>query len=416
MECSACGRGTKRPVRTPGGGLICEPCAQKDTHATCHTCRRHRPVERRDGEGRALCRSCAANVPVTHACPGCARQTPGAGAARCPACELAGRVAKAVEVEAAVLRQDWVRDLFVAFCGWDGLRRKRGDMPKHIGAYARFFAVIDRECRETAEVTQARLVNLYGAEGLRRGFQVVSFLADRLALAWDPDAVAAANERRRVADVMATARGQSWAGDLAAYRDHLAAGSDIAPATARMYISAAAALLRSSGVCAAANLTQRHLSRHLRRLPGRRTNLLRFLSWLSSKSAQGFDAGTARRTPRRKFERSVIRKAETLLARLSAANGSRERRALVAAVIASVHGMPLKEVLALRRISRTMGSPIAVTRCGMGVELAEPLATAFRGIDACARGFAFQGRNGIQSLTASAVRHHIRTSRDRRDP
>lgn len=269
VACTACGRPTKRPSRsTAHGGPICEPCARKDTHATCRTCRRHRLIERRDEDGRPLCRACGADVPVAHTCPGCARAAPGSGAARCPTCELADRVSRAVEAGAGTLRQDWARDLFTAFCGWDDFRRERGDMPNYIAVYARFFAAIDAACGGAAEVTQARLVELHGAEGLRRGFQAVAFLAERLTLEWDPDGVAEASERRRVADVIKAARVEAWAADLQAYRDHLAAGPAIAPATVRMYVSAATALLRSSSVAAAAELTRRHVAKHLRRSAG----------------------------------------------------------------------------------------------------------------------------------------------------
>ena len=226
----------------------------------------------------------------------------------------------------------------------------------------------------------------------------------------DPDGVAAANESRRVADVVAAAHGSAWAADLEAYREYLAAGRAIAPATARMYVSAAAALLRSSGVSAAAELTQRHLARHLRHSPGRRTNLLRFLSWVAARSGQGFEPGPDRRTPPRKRERATMRKARILLDRLAAARSERERGALVAATIAVVQGLSLKEVLVLRRSSGTGGEAVAVTGSGMVVELAEPLAGAFGRINARARGTTFGGRNGVQPLTASAVRHHVRKS------
>lgn len=402
VTCVACGRPSLRPNRSAEhGGLICEPCARKSTHATCRTCRKHRPIARRDGQGRPLCRGCAAEVPVTRVCPTCGKATPGAGAARCPACELAGRVQHAVEAGSSTLRQAWVRDLFIAFCDWDGLRRARGDMPRHIAKYASFFAVIDRACSNASEVTQARLVELYGAEGLRRGFQAVAFLAARLALPWDYDDVAAANERRRVADLMAIARAKPWAGDLKAYGEYLEAGPALAPITKRMYVSAAAALLQSSGVQAAAELTQSHLLRHLRRSPGRRTNLLRFLSWTAGRSGQGFQAGPMRRTSPRKLEKATLRRATALLNRLAVARNPRERRAALAAAIAVTHGMPLKKVLAFRRNQHGHAA----------IELAEPFATAIHSMNEGQTGLVFLGRNGIQPLSTSAVRYHVRPPR-----
>ncbi len=416
VACVACGRMTKRPGRSPDhDGLVCESCRLAKTHATCATCLRHRRVARLNVAGRPLCAACGANRPVVHPCPDCGRNAPCGGSARCRPCALAHRVARTVVTEAAGLEQDWVRDLFTAFCGWGRLRRERGDMPRHIGSYASFFAAIDRGCGGIGEVTQARLIELHGAEGLRRGHQVVRFLVDRLALSWDVDAVGAATERGRVDAKVAAARDKQWAGDLEAYRVHLAAGRKLAANTTRMYVAAAADLLRASSVGRASELTQRHVARHLRRSPGRTTNLLRFLSWVTEESGQGFEPGRPRRTPPRKREKATLGKAAGLLARLGVAQSRPERRALLAAAIGVVHGMPLSEALALRRVVRVGDGPSpAIGPGGAPVELAGPLAAAFDSLAVGAGALAFPGRNGLQPLSISAVRHHVLKRRKRR--
>ncbi len=409
VACAACSRMTKRPGRSPGhDGLVCESCRLAKTHATCAACLRHRRVARRDAAGRPLCAACGADRPVVHPCPDCGRDTPGGGSARCMPCALADRVARRVVVEGAGLRQDWVRDLFTAFCGWDRLRRERGDMPRHIGSYASFFAAVDQGCNNVGEVTQAKLIELHGAEGLRRGYQVVRFLADRLALSWDVDAVGAATEQGRVVARVAAAQNEHWVGDLGAYRVYLEAGRKLAPNTTRMYVAAAADLLHASGVQRASELTQRHVARHLRRSPGRRSNLLRFLSWVAEGSGERFEPGRLRRTPPRKREKATLRKATILLDRLRMAQSQRERRALLAAAIGVVHGMPLTEVLALRRGVRVGDGPLpAIKPGGAVIELAGTLATAFKNLGIAPGFLAFPGRNILQPLSASAVRHHV---------
>jgi hypothetical protein len=351
---------------------------------------------------------------VTHRCPDCGGDTPGAGVARCMACDLAHRIARGGATEAAGFRQEWVRELFTGFCGWERLRRARGDMPRHIAAYARFFAALDRNCNTVREVTQARLIELHGAEGLRRGFQAVAFLADRLALEWDAGAVVAATERGRIEATVAGARDEPWARDLEGYRAHLAAGPELSPGTERMYVAAAAGLLRASGVQRASALTQRHLARHLRRSPGRRTNLLRFLSWVSDASSQAFDTGKAKRTQPRKREKATLRKSAALLGGLGAAGSRQERRALLAAATGVLHGLPLKEVLALRwEEAPGGGRATAIGRAGP-IELATPLAEGFHRTAAASGAFAFPGRSGLQPLSASAVRHHLPSARMRK--
>ena len=410
VACVACSCPTKRPARSAdAGGLICERCARRRTHATCRTCRRHRRVARRDGDGRALCKACGADEPVTHACPDCGLPGPGSGAAPCMRCSLARRIARTVAAEAALLGQAWTRDLFTAFCGWDGLRRERGDMPRHIRRYAAFFAVIDRNCASAAEVTQARLVELHGAEGLRRGFQAVAFLAGHLQLDWNVDAVAAATERGRVDTTIAAAGTEPWGRDLQAYRAHLAVSRKLTPVTTRMYVAAAAAMLGASGVRQASELTQRHLARHLRRSRGRRNNLLSFLSWVAATSVQRFDPGPARRTSPKKREKATLRKAAVLLDRLGAAGSRREHQALLAAAVGVLHGMPLSEVLALRRGDTPGIDQRAAVALGRVVEAVDPLIGGINKAEAKASAFAFYGRSGLQPLSASAVRHHVRS-------
>ena len=323
-------------------------------------------------------------------------------------CSLARRVASTVAAEAALLGQAWTRDLFTAFCGWDRLRRERGDMPRHVRRHAAFFAVVDRNCASAAEVTQARLIELHGAEGLRRCFQAVAFLADRLALAWDPDAVGAATERRRVEATIATAGEEPWGRDLDVYGRYLAEGGKLAPKTARMYVAAAAALLRASGIERASELTQRHLARHLRRSRGRRNNLLSFLSWVTGASGQGFDPGRARQTAPKKREKATLKRAALLLDRLGSVTSRREHLALLTATTGVLHGVPLSDVLALRR-NNVPGDGLAKT-IGFSVsgEILPSLTEEFRRAATASCAFVFPGRNGLQPLSASAVVHHLR--------
>ena len=325
-------------------------------------------------------------------------------------CSLARRVASTVAAEAALLGQAWTRDLFTAFCGWDGLRRERGDMPRHVRQYAAFFAVIDRSCASAAEVTQTRLVELHGAEGLRRGFQAVAFLAGHLSLEWHTATVVTVTERLRFEATVAAATKESWVRDLEAYRRHLVTRNRLAPQTTRMYVAAAAALLRASGVKQASELTQRHLAKHLRPFRGRRNNLLSFLSWTAAVSGHGFDPGRARRTAPKKRERAILKKAGVLLQKLGTAVGPREHRALLAAATGVLHGLPLSEVLALPGNDAPAGDQATAIGRTWPIDLVGAIAEAFGQSMIAPGAFAFPGRSGLQPLTVSAVRHHVRVA------
>ena len=409
VTCVACSRPTTRPARSAAaGGLICESCARQHTHATCRTCRRHRRVARRDDDGRPLCKACGADNPVTHECPDCGATQPGAGRTPCRPCALARRIAARAAALKVTFRQSWVGEVFVAFCVSIDAATAPGDMARRLAGHAKFFTVLDAQCAGTRELSQQRLLDVFGAEGLRRAMRPVRFLAGHLALPWDRDDGVADSDRRRVAATSAAAHGQSWAGDLAAYERHLAAGRKIAPATTRMYVASAAALLRTAGVECAAELTQAHVSRYLHRYRGRRTNIMRFLSWVSGVSGAGFDVGKVRRTRPRKREKKTLRKASGLLARLEAPRSQREGRALLAAAISVVHGVPMVKVLALRRDQvDAKDSRVILWEDEHAVELAALLRNAFDRYAAHGGYLAFPGPNGLQPLTTSAVRHHL---------
>ena len=324
-------------------------------------------------------------------------------------CGLARRVAQRIEAEAVGLRQAWVRELFVAFCGWDALRRQRGSMARHIGEYAQFFAVMDRHCGKVADVHQTSLLEQHGAEGLRRAHQAVRFLVGRLALPWEAATAAQVVEGGRVATTVAAAAGQAWAADLDAYRLHLSKGRALAPATTRIYLAAAAELLRHAGVERASGLTQAHVARHMRRTPGQAANLRRFLSWVGDTWGKAFSHKPKRSMPPRRREKATLRKASHLMARLEGIQDPREGRAMLAAAIAVLHHLPLAKVLALHReeVALEQGR-VVLWPAAEVVELAQPLAAALARFTAGDGRFPFPGRNSAQPLTASAVRHHLR--------
>ncbi len=280
-------------------------------------------------------------------------------------------------------------------------------MARRIPGHAAFFAKLEGECNGIQEITQQRLLDLFGAEGLRRADLPVRFIVERLALAWDAEGGAVNSDRRRIAVTVAAARAQPWSGDLEAYRKHLATGREIKSATARMYVAAASALLRMARIRAAAELTQADVGRYLHRYRGRRTNIMRFLSWVSGQAGTSFDVGKGRRTPPRKLEKATLRKANYLLDRIATTSDAREGRAVLAAAIAVLHHLPFTRVLALRRSDAAAdGAGVTLWRDSANVELVSPLAAGFARF-ALPGHLAFPGRNGLQPLTSSAGRHHV---------
>ena len=412
VACTGCGRATKRPGQSPGHeGLLCEPCRRRDTHATCRSCTRHRPIARRDDEGRPLCNACAGPEPVERTCPDCGRAVAGNGKAPCHACGIERRIAARAAASAPVIQAPWARDLFLALAASPHLSANRAGAARRMGAQAAFFAKLGETHADSSSISQGSLLAVFGNEGMRRHQIPVRFLAAHLGLEFDPAVAADAAERRRIEKLLDAASGRPWADTLRAYHDHLLTCA-VAPKTVRAYLTAAQGLLgridKVGGTTLAA-LDQHQVDVCLRALPGYRASASPFMAWLAAAAGRMLSPGKARKRNPRRRERAVLKTSETLLARLAKTPKTSEGRALLAAAISTIHQVPLTKVLAIKtsEVFTTVGASVVVWPGRRDVVLDEALAAAFR-LHAGKGRLAFPGRNPAQPLSTTAVSHHVR--------
>lgn len=414
--CANCGQLSRRRSRAPGSGLdepVCDRCRNQDFE-TCSVCRRYRAVERRGEMGRPMCHQCAAEEPVTHICPACGSSVPGGGSSPCADCSLKDRIRRRVKLNVELLEQPWVRSLFEGFCAWDGLRKAAGNMTARIDRYAVFFAAMDRSCEAPQVVTQRRLFDIFGAEGLRRGFLAVSFLCERLALEWDAATLEDLIEARRIDQQGETWRDRPWAAGLQRYVDELERGGPprLKQKTVRMYQTAAGGLLEMAGVESPGALTQGHLDRYLKRHPGQTANLSAFVRHLRESSGVALELRKRAGTPLPRKDRTLVQRVQSLTRSLDTETNERRAKALLAVLLANLYQVPIKDVLALST-EYVMEEPEAIvlwpgTR---DVRIAGRLAELFRRWIALSQGagsgLLFAGRNGVQPLSYDAVRYHL---------
>lgn len=411
-KCPHCEELSSRLSKSPKTGFdvaICDKC-RRTRFATCHRCRRHREVFTFDAEGKPLCAACGRESPLTHACPSCGGSVPGAGAARCRTCEVRERTARRVRLNIELLEQDWVRSLFEHFCDSQVALRPRGDTPRRVDRFAAFFAEIDRAVHGAGELTQRRLFELIGADGLRLSQLAVAYLAEHLGIAWSSDLSQELVEERRIRDALLRWQRYAWSADLSGYLAHVS-GSGLrtrSPKTRRLYLNAAGRLLESAGVPSLTALKQEHLDRLLRRQPGLAASLSAFVTY-----ASGF--GVALRLPRKKTpplpskERELVAAVKTTLERLEAAKDLRSTRALLADALAKVYQLPLHRVLRLAT-NEVVVTPSGVTLwpATLKIQLSPFLSSALRrvleGQPESLR--VFPGRTTLQPLSRDAVVHY----------
>lgn len=408
--CSECGRLSKRLHRNPAGeGLVCEPCQRRSTHATCQRCRRHRRMATRDSEGRPVCSGCSGNEAATHVCPDCEQTTPGTGSAPCQACGLARRLDRRIKLNSAVIDQEWARSLFLEFCSWDGLRKTAGNMSGRIDAYTDFFDAMGRNFGSADAINQTDLLRLFDPEGLRRNFLVVDFLVERLKVTWTAEVAAVEVEQRRIVTILAAHAGEAWVKDLDRFRRSLQAGKPVTLRTVRSYLSAAASLLGDSGVAMAAELTQSHASRYLRRKPGQTASIQRFLSWVEATHGQSFVINPRNQPSQVGREKASLRQMASILDKLDTTSDPRGHKALLAHAVALLYQIPLQKILSLTNLDvRRRDSQTVLWPDTLDITLDLALGERIDALTVHGGRYIFAGRNSTQPLSVSAVAYHVR--------
>jgi len=330
---------------------------------------------------------------------------------------LKDRIRRRVRLNVELLEQQWVRSLFEGFCAWEGLRKAAGNMTARIDRYAVFFAEIDRNCEAPGAVTQRRLFEVFGAEGLRRGFLAISFLCDRLAIEWAASALEDMIEARRINQQAQTWRDRPWAEGLQRYVYELEQ-CELPPLkrkTVRMYQTAAGGLLEMAEVESLGALTQAHLDRYLKRRPGHAANLSAFVRHLRERSGVALELQKKAGTPLPKKDRTLVQRVQTLTRRLNAETDQRRGRALFAALLADLYQVPIKDVLALSAadVGEEPGA-VVLWPGARDVRVEGRLADLFRRWISMPQrggpGFLFVGRNSVQPLSYDAVRYHLQTA------
>jgi hypothetical protein len=347
VPCPNCGKLSSRLSRIGGEGeAICDGCRNEQDHATCGTCGRYRKRAAEEA-GRPICVECVDGT--THTCPDCQEDVPGGGTSRCRDCAAKTRGRVRVDVGCGAIIQPWVRDLFLGHCEADLLAAPRGDVVKRIDAAAAFFATMDKSMTGQAAVTPEALLEVYGPERLRRASKAVSFVTRALAIAWSPRVIEDFAERRRIQHMLDEVACRPWGGEMAAYASNLLSEKRQRPLrlqTVRMYLRAALSLMEHSNKQALSDIIAEDCRRFLKRHPGHRACLTPFQSW----SAVPVDSPSHPDAPRHSKVREIAlkSKAAAILSALDATASRPAATALIAALISTIYGHPLRSVVELR--------------------------------------------------------------------
>jgi hypothetical protein len=321
---------------------------------------------------------------------------------------------KRVLLNLELLEQPWVRDLFEVFCAWEQLKKTAGNMTSRIDRYAIFFSVIDQSFATPADINQHRLVEIFGADGLRKSYVVISFLVRRLTLPWSAETTIELVEKRRISELLDKWKSRTWSNYLSGYVEWLADCQSVPLSlkTIRTYTNAAGRMLDYASIESAGDISQEVLERFIRHHPGQRASLSSFVRFLHE------CCGAMCINPKKKaasslaVERRKIAEVKSLVVRLDSCTKPEEMRALLARLIARLYAIPLARVLALTVDEVGNDGGVVVLWPGsLSVRLESRIGDIFvRHVHFYGGSkYVFDGRNGIQPLTYDAVRHYLHT-------
>ena len=406
--CPSCGRDAPRLSVVDGrGDAVCDRCRRSAGFATCSCCGRHRRAAA-EIDGRPRCGPCVGGV--EHACPDCRRPVSGAGRAPCRPCSARRRGRQRMQDRRTGIDVPWAASLFVQFCEARLFgERPHGAVVRQVDAVADFFAEVGRKFATEAEVSAIGLRDLFGAERLRYAEKAVAFLSERLSLAWD----GLAEPPDRGGAIIFEPR-SSWDAieGLAASHDaflsaRLAAGS-LSVRTVRTYRRTRSNLLAFAKADRRRGPNERDVRRLLWAKPGARASLGSFLAWL--KGETGINLAMPRRASRdaKSVELRLIGEVGRLMADLGSCEVGSRGRALLARVTARLLGMPLEEVLLLRRQNFAGGAFSRLCWRGETIALPAALSSAYQRLVGGEAVLLFGGRGKLRPSSPEGVRYHLR--------
>ncbi len=413
--CAHCGRHAKRLARALKHGVnepVCDRCRKRAAgFGSCSSCRRYRPVIRQDQDGRRFCAACAGDKPASHPCPDCGTAVPGDTRHRCQACAALHCHRRRVRrlVGSGEIFQPWLVALFEGLCTWEGMNRTESRIGVRLDRYHRFFVLLDRHLGGPDELTQARLLQVAGADLLRRNWVVVKYLVEEIGVKWEDEPVARSSAERWISDREAAWQALPYATDLDAYLAALRTQEKPpAPRTVRMYLTAVTGLMACARVERMEELTQAALDRYMRQQRSQATNLRSFVRYAREVFGVSLKLPTVKQATRRTRERRLIRELRALIAGIDAATTLPRKRALVARAIARAHGVALERVLSLRT------NDIAGKEDGLTlwpdadhIRLHPLIGCRFTSIlPAAGHRLAFPGIGGINPSDVATVAHH----------
>lgn len=418
--CSAKSTRLSRSRAFPENGRMCDRCLRAAVGATCSHCRKHRTVSFMTLDKKPLCVTCCAHPHSTHPCPDCSETVNGPGASPCMTCGIKrSNIARQQGAQHLLVSHD-VRKLYADFTEWCNRSGRASKLAANAARYFQFLAKLDIAVQQSSqELNRTLIVQAFTTEELRQMGLLTQHLAETGLMSDDASTRRRHSDERLLAAKLQTVANEPWAQDVQSfYESLLNREPPLALRSQKAYLHAAISLLSHAAVSRASKVTQRSLNGLLAKKPGLRASLSAFLAHLEH--SQGIEITPSRKPPK---PLPVIRQARYVRALLDAIESTDKgdksknrpaRLALTAKLLSKLLNAPIDRVLRLRHSDVDFEGLRKLRLNGVWMELPEAMRPILSALPSArwtsgqdADPLIFEGRVLLDSLSSSAVDHHV---------
>lgn len=288
-------------------------------------------------------------------CPKCGEVTPNRGNRLCATCYWVPRAQHYAMLQLARLEQTWTQELWRTFEVWLLRNFSPYNAWKWMFRSGDAFVEFDERFSCAQDMTTESVLAIGGPEWLRKHGYVSRFLAytqivdikDRERNEWV--------ELRRIQDILDASTDENRQ-ILNAFIDYCRSGTRIQSKTLRVYLKAGHSFLHSTR-SPIWRVSEKSISNFLRRHPGQRSSLFRFVTFLREAGyAPGANVPKRAKRYQSGYSGRVLGRVEAFIQEFYATESVPRKRALCAATIAETLGLPLEYCLRLNRESVNLES------------------------------------------------------------
>jgi hypothetical protein len=281
------------------------------------------------------------------------------------------RIERDAAVQVLALERDWSRAAYLAFGQW--LLEAQPNKPhlaKVFASHFSFFARLDASVSDPDTLRGNGLLETFSVAELRKHLLPVRFLEVHLGASLDEAAKVEQVERSRITEKLLAARRAPYAAVLKRYVDWLD-GQETPTRTIRLYLTVASQLCEIEGLGDSGECSEEQLQHFLRRHPGGRASLFRWLTF--GRTVLGWEITMPQRSAGKARPPRTVRDLSVLMRKIEQVGIEQAPPQLLQRAIAKAFGFSIRRLAAgqWRVISR--GEEIHLSDAHDSIRVPEPM-------------------------------------------